>query len=131
MSPGISWYWGSTRPGFSSASRGIWAAAQHATAIRGFRLWSPWLTCKRLGGRDILRLVVGNGARLIDGGIAIGLAAAFALQRLVSSLLYASRPRTVLAAVALAACYLPALRATRVDPLPAMRYEQKFDRTKI
>ena len=83
------------------------------------------------GGRDILRLVVGNGARLITGGILIGLVASFALQRLVSSLLFGVTAAdaasgiavAVLAAVALVACYLPALRATRVDPLNALRYE--------
>jgi len=80
---------------------------------------------------DILRLVVGNGARLIAGGIVIGLAAAFALQRLVASLLYGVTAAdaasavavALLAAVALVACYVPALRATRVDPLRALRYE--------
>jgi len=82
-------------------------------------------------GRDILRLVVGNGARLIGAGIVIGLAASFALQRLVSSLLFgvgaadasSGLAVVILAAVALAACYLPALRATRVSPLNALRYE--------
>jgi putative ABC transport system permease protein len=83
------------------------------------------------GGHDILRLVVGNGARLIGAGILIGVAASFALQRLVSSLLFGVTAADassgiavgVLAAVALLACYLPALRATRVDPLHALRYE--------
>jgi predicted permease len=83
------------------------------------------------GGRDILRLVVGNGARLIAGGIIIGVTASFALQRLISSLLFGVTAAdaasgiavAVLAAVALLACYLPALRATRVDPLSALRYE--------
>ena len=82
-------------------------------------------------GRDILRLVVGNGARLIATGVAIGVAASFALQRLVSSLLLGVTAAdaasgiavVVLAAVALIACYLPALKATRVDPLHALRYE--------
>ena len=82
-------------------------------------------------GRDILRLVVGNGARLIGAGIAIGIVAAFALQRLVSTLLFGVTAAdaasaiavAVLTAVALLACYLPALRATRVSPLNALRYE--------
>ena len=83
------------------------------------------------GGSDILKLVVGNGARMIGAGIAIGVAAAFALQRLVSSLLFGVTAAdaeslfavALLAAVALAACYLPALRATRVSPLSALRHE--------
>jgi len=83
------------------------------------------------GGQDILRLVVGNGARLIGLGIAIGVAASFALQRLVSTLLFGVTAAdsasgiavVILAAVALFACYLPALRATRVSPLNALRYE--------
>jgi len=83
------------------------------------------------GGRDILRLVVGNGARLIGAGIVLGLVASFALQRLVASLLFgvtaadlsSGAAVALLATVALLACYLPALRATRVDPLNALRQE--------
>jgi ABC-type antimicrobial peptide transport system permease subunit len=83
------------------------------------------------GGSDILRLVVGNGARMIGAGIVIGVAAAFALQRLVSTLLFGVTAAdaaslvavALLAVVALVACYLPALRATRVSPLNALRYE--------
>jgi predicted permease len=82
-------------------------------------------------GGDILRLVVGNGARLIGAGILIGIVASFALQRLVSSLLFGVTAAdaasgiavAVLAIVALVACYLPALRATRVNPLTALHYE--------
>jgi putative ABC transport system permease protein len=82
-------------------------------------------------GSDILRLVVGNGARLIAVGIVIGIAATFALERLVSTLLFgvtaldaaAAIAVAVLAAVALLACYVPALRATRVSPITALRYE--------
>jgi putative ABC transport system permease protein len=82
-------------------------------------------------GGDILRLVVGNGARLIAVGIVGGVAAAFVLKRLVSTLLFgvtaldaaAAVAVAVLASVALAACYVPALRATRVSPMTALRYD--------
>jgi predicted permease len=83
------------------------------------------------GGKDILKLVVGNGAQLVVVGIALGLAAAFALQRLVSSLLFgvtaadaaSAGAVAILAVVALLACYVPARRATRIDPLRALHYE--------
>jgi predicted lysophospholipase L1 biosynthesis ABC-type transport system permease subunit len=82
-------------------------------------------------GNDILRLVVGNGARLVGLGILIGVIAAFALQRLVASLMFGVTTTdaasaiavAVLGVVALIACYVPALRATRVSPLHALRYE--------
>jgi putative ABC transport system permease protein len=82
--------------------------------------------------RDIWRLIVGSGARLALAGIAIGLAGALALTRLLSSLLFevrATDPITfaavalLLAAVALLACYVPARRAMRADPMFALRYE--------
>jgi putative ABC transport system permease protein len=83
-------------------------------------------------GRDILGLVLGHGMALAGTGIAIGLAAAFALTRLMSSLLYrvsVTDPATFMAgpvlfaAVALVASYLPARRAMRVDPAIALRAE--------
>jgi putative ABC transport system permease protein len=84
------------------------------------------------GRRDVLRLVMGQGLTVTAGGIAIGLGAAWALTRLMSGLLFqvsATDTTTyavvalLLAGVALMACFLPARRATKVDPMVALRYE--------
>jgi putative ABC transport system permease protein len=81
---------------------------------------------------DILRMVFRSGTALALLGIVIGLLFAFGLARLMTALLFetsAADPPTfsvvpiLLMAVALLACYLPARRATRVDPLSALRYE--------
>jgi len=82
--------------------------------------------------RDVLRLVVGKGMVLAVVGTAIGLIASLALTRLMRSLLFEVTPTdwltfvivsAVLLIVALLACYIPARRATKVDPLVALRYE--------
>jgi putative ABC transport system permease protein len=82
--------------------------------------------------QDIVRLIVGHGARLALTGIAIGIAASFALTRLMKTLLFgvsATDPITfvsvsiLLLVVAVAACYIPALRAMRVDPMVALRHD--------
>jgi len=81
---------------------------------------------------DIFRMILGEGARLALAGIVAGLALAFVFTRAMGSLLYRVRaddPATfaatalLLAAVALLACYIPARRATKVDPMVALRYE--------
>jgi predicted permease len=112
------------------ASVGIYGVVSYAVGQRageiGIRM--------ALGARrsDILRMVLRQGARMAILGIAIGLAAAVALTRLMTSMLYGVSPTDPLtyaavalglAAVALAACCLPARRAMRIDPMVALRHE--------
>jgi putative ABC transport system permease protein len=81
---------------------------------------------------DVRKLVIGNGMSLALIGVAIGLAGSYGLTRLMASLLFGisatdaltfAAISAVLVIIALGACYIPARRATKVDPLVALRYE--------
>jgi putative ABC transport system permease protein len=82
--------------------------------------------------RDVVKLVIGQGAKLVAAGLGAGLIVAFIASRIINNLLYqvsATDPLTylvvplLLAAVALVACYIPARRAMKVDPMAALRVE--------
>jgi ABC-type antimicrobial peptide transport system permease subunit len=115
---------------FALAAIGIYGVLTHVTSERaremGIRL--------ALGAepRDLLRMVIRQGMILVLIGLGLGMALAFALTRLIASQLYQVSPTdpasftvaaVLLAVVALTACVFPALRATRVDPIKALREE--------
>ncbi len=111
-----------------------------AMGIYGVMAWSVARRTREMGirmalgaqGRDVLTLVLRHGMKLVLLGVVIGLAASLAVTRVMSSLLFslsATDPLTfglvsaLLTVVALFACYIPVRRATKVDPLEALRYE--------
>jgi ABC-type antimicrobial peptide transport system permease subunit len=112
------------------ATIGIYGVMSYAVAQRGREIGIRMALGAARG--NVLRMVLGQGMRIATIGAVAGLGIAFATARLMSGLLFgikASDPLTfvgvtlLLGAVAAAACLIPARRATRVDPLVALRYE--------
>jgi ABC-type antimicrobial peptide transport system permease subunit len=134
---------GDTRPRFNLLLLGIFslvAVVLATNGIDGVISYKVAQSTREIGIRlalgaqinDVLRLVVGRGLILTGIGLGIGVAGAFGLTRLLESLLFGVQPHDpltflsvtiLLGLVAAGACYLPARRATRVDPMVALRYE--------
>ncbi len=132
-----------SQPRFSSQLIGVFAALAlllAAIGLYGLMAYSVNQRRSEIGIRmalgatraDILKLVLRHGSKLALAGIVTGLAASLAATRVLSSMLFAVTPKDpetfiavalLLGAVALAACFVPARRAAKVDPMVALRYE--------
>jgi putative ABC transport system permease protein len=112
------------------ATVGIYGVVSYSVARRTKEFGLRMVLGAQTG--DVLGMVMKQGASMIVIGLIAGLVTAFALTRLMASLLFAIAPTdaltfasvtAVLAVVALLACYIPARRATEVDPMQTLRYE--------
>jgi predicted lysophospholipase L1 biosynthesis ABC-type transport system permease subunit len=112
------------------ASVGIYGVVSYLVAQRTNEIGIRMALGAQRG--DVLKMIVGQGAKMALLGVAFGIAAALALTRLMSGMLFGVTPTdpltffavaALLVAVALLACYIPARRASRVDPVVALRYE--------
>ena len=131
------------QPRFSAVILIVFSATALLLASAGIYAFVSFLTAQRvqeiairmaLGAQasDILKLVLSRGLLLATMGVAAGTAAALILTRLISSLLFGISPTdpitfasiaAIVMAVVMAACYFPARRATKVDPMVALRSE--------
>lgn len=119
---------------------GLLAALLTALGLYGVLAFSVAQRTREIGirvalgarARDVFRLIIGQGMLLVIVGVALGLGASLGITRLIASLLFGVTPTNAmtfvlvsagLALLALFACYVPARRATKVDPLVALRYE--------
>jgi ABC-type lipoprotein release transport system permease subunit len=123
-----------------TAAFGVLATLLTALGLYGVLTFSVARRTREIGIRvalgaqrgDVFRLVMIRGVILVGIGVAVGVAASVAFSRLIGALLFGVSPNSVttlaavsagLIAVALLACYIPARRATKVDPMVALRYE--------
>ncbi|HXT74392.1 MAG TPA: FtsX-like permease family protein, partial [Candidatus Angelobacter sp.] len=130
-------------PRFRTMLLGIFAASALLLSIIGLYGLMAYSVAQRtaeigirlaLGAQrgDVMKMIIGDGLKLVLIGVALGIGGAFALTRLLARFLYGVVPNdpatfvavpVILAVVALVACWIPARRAMRIDPMVALRYE--------